>query len=69
MQVALRMVARGQQAKMHDVIPYIFCLPADGVSAKNAKAENAFHPDEVRRENRKIGALDIKLLTYEHTHV
>ncbi|SCZ87769.1 BZ3500_MvSof-1268-A1-R1_Chr2-3g05237 [Microbotryum saponariae] len=49
-QVALRMQAKGQSAKSGDVVPYIFCLPADGVSAKSAKAVNAHHPDDVRRQ-------------------
>lgn len=56
-QVAMRMKAKGQSAKSGDVIPYIFCLPADGVSARNAKAENAHHPDDVKRQGStlKIG--------------
>ncbi|SCV75007.1 BQ2448_8036 [Microbotryum intermedium] len=49
-QVALRMQAKGQSAKSGDVVPYIFCLPADGISAKSAKAVNAHHPDDVRRQ-------------------
>jgi len=51
------MKAKGQSAKAGDVIPYIFCLPANGESAKNAKAENAHHPDDVRRQGStlKIG--------------
>lgn len=53
----MRMKAKGQSAKAGDVIPYIFCLPANGESAKNAKAENAHHPDDVRRQGStlKIG--------------
>lgn len=43
------MKSKGQSAKMGDVIPYIYCLPEDGVSAKSAKAVNAHHPDDVKR--------------------
>lgn len=51
-QVAMRMKAKGQSAKAGDVIPYIFCLPADGkgASAGSAKAANAYSPDEVKRQ-------------------
>jgi DNA polymerase alpha subunit A len=51
------MKAKGQSAKKDDVVPYIFCLPADGESAKSAKAGNAHHPDDVRRQGStlKIG--------------
>lgn len=52
------MKAKGQSAKSGDVIPYIFCLPANGESARSAKAENAYSPDEVRRagSDLKVGA-------------
>lgn len=48
-QVALRIKARGGSAKAGDVIPYIFCLGADGQAAKSGQADRAMHPDEVRR--------------------
>ncbi|KAM0786373.1 hypothetical protein ACM66B_001841 [Microbotryomycetes sp. NB124-2] len=63
-QVALRMKARGQNAKALDVIPYIFCLPENKESAKSAKAENAYHPDEVRKN--KL-AVDVEV--YLHAQV
>ncbi|KAK4050302.1 DNA-directed DNA polymerase alpha catalytic subunit pol1 [Microbotryomycetes sp. JL201] len=63
-QVALRMKARGQNPKALDVIPYIFCLPENKESAKSAKAENAYHPDEVRRNN-----LTIDVEVYLHAQI
>ncbi|KAK4052007.1 DNA-directed DNA polymerase alpha catalytic subunit pol1 [Microbotryomycetes sp. JL221] len=63
-QVALRMKARGQNAKALDVIPYIFCLPANKESAKSGKAENAYHPDEVRKNN-----LVVDVEVYLHAQV
>ncbi|KAL8283423.1 hypothetical protein RQP46_005833 [Phenoliferia psychrophenolica] len=47
--VALRMKAKGQSAKMGDVIPYIFCVPEGGAPQTTGKAPNAYHPDDVRR--------------------
>jgi DNA polymerase alpha subunit A len=51
------MKAKGAVAKAGDVIPYIFCLGADGKSARTAQADKAFHPDEFRRvgSDLKIG--------------
>lgn len=59
-QVALRMKQKGQAAKAGEVIPYVFCLGADGKSAKSAQADHAFHPDEFRRKDSelKIGSCD-----------
>ena len=48
-QVALRMKTKGQSAKAGDVVPYIFCEPETGGSARSAKAANAYHPDDVRK--------------------
>ncbi|GAA5933337.1 uncharacterized protein JCM15063_001287 [Sporobolomyces koalae] len=48
-QVAMKMKAKGQSAKAGDVIPYIFCVPANGERTKSAQAINAHHPDDVRR--------------------
>ena len=58
-QVALRMQAKGQTIKAGDVIPYVFCLAEDGITAKSAKADRAFHPDDLRKKDTtlKIGAL------------
>ena len=52
------MKAKGQSAKMGDVIPYIFCVPDGGVGQTSGKAANAYHPDDVRRAGStlKIGA-------------
>ena len=58
-QVALRMQAKGQSVKAGDVIPYIFCLGEDGSTAKSAKADRAFHPDDLRKKDTtlKIGKM------------
>lgn len=50
-QVALRMQAKGQTIKAGDVIPYVFCLAEDGITAKSAKADRAFHPDDLRKKD------------------
>ena len=50
-QVALRMIARGQSAKSGDVIPYIICLGEDGSSTSKGGADRAKHPDEIRRSD------------------
>lgn len=54
----MRQKAKGQDAKAGDVIPYIFCLGDDGISARSAQADKAHHPDELRRPDAtlKIGA-------------
>jgi len=51
------MKQRGGVGKAGEVIPYVFCLGADGKSAKSAQADHAFHPDEFRRKDSglKIG--------------
>lgn len=60
-QVALRMKTRGGNARMGDVIPYIFCLGEDGTSStKTAQAERAHHPDELRRKDSELK------IDYEH---
>jgi DNA polymerase alpha subunit A len=58
-QVALSMKSRGGTARAGDVIPYIFCLGPGGESSKNAQADRARHPDEVRKaeNNLQIGIL------------
>ncbi len=48
-QVALRMKARGGTPRSGDVIPYIFCFGDGGETAKNAQADRAKHPDEIRK--------------------
>lgn len=56
------MKSRGATARSGDVIPYIFCLGDSGESSKNAQAERAKHPDEIRRagSDLKIGKLSDK---------
>jgi len=56
-QVALRMKAKGGNARAGDVIPYVFCLGETGGTSKTAQAERAHHPDELRRagSDSKIG--------------
>jgi DNA polymerase alpha subunit A len=56
-QVALRMKAKGGNARAGDVMPYIFCLGETDETSKTAQAERARHPDELRRaeSNAKIG--------------
>jgi DNA polymerase alpha subunit A len=48
-QVALRKQAKGQSVKAGDVIPYVFCLGEDGITAKAAKADRAYDPDDMRK--------------------
>lgn len=70
-QVALRMQAKGQSVKAGDVIPYIFCLGDDGITAKAAKAERAHHPDELRKtgSNLKIGKIGVRYLSLPESEV
>lgn len=51
------MKAKGQVAKAGDVIPYIFCMGADGIAQKTGKADRAYHPDEIKKADSglKIG--------------
>ncbi|KAG7093423.1 hypothetical protein E1B28_007104 [Marasmius oreades] len=48
-QVALKMKAKGGNARAGDVIPYIFCLPDGEESAKSAQSDRAHHRDELRK--------------------
>ncbi|KAG9309455.1 hypothetical protein JVU11DRAFT_10424 [Chiua virens] len=48
-QVALRLKAKGGNARVGDVIPYIFCLTPGDESAKSAQADRARHPDEFKK--------------------
>ncbi|KAK7031479.1 DNA polymerase [Favolaschia claudopus] len=48
-QVALRMKARGGDAKLGDVIPYVFCLAEGEQTAKTAQADRAKHPEEFKK--------------------
>ncbi|KAG9097044.1 DNA-directed DNA polymerase alpha catalytic subunit pol1 [Ceratobasidium sp. UAMH 11750] len=52
--VAKRMKERGGHARLGDVIPYIFCLGADGSSAKTGQADRAFHPDELKKADSEL---------------
>jgi len=58
-QVALSIKSRGGTSRAGDVIPYIFCLGPGGDTSKNAQADRARHPDEVRKaeNNLQIGIL------------
>lgn len=60
-QVALRMQAKGQSVKAGDVIPYVFCMGEDSITAKSAKADRAHHPDELRKTGTtlKIGTMPL----------
>jgi hypothetical protein len=53
------MKSRGETARAGDIIPYIFCLGPGGESSKNAQADRARHPYEVRKaeNNLQIGIL------------
>ena len=53
-QVALRLQAKGQTIKAGDVTPYVFCLGEDGSTSKAAKADRAFHPDELRKNGTSL---------------
>lgn len=57
-QVAMRMKARGGNARAGDVMQYVFCLNKDEKSAKSAQADRAYHPDELRKSP------DLKLGTF-----
>lgn len=46
---------------MGDVIPYIFCVSPGEESAKNAQADRAKHPDELKKAASKEFSID-----YEH---
>ncbi|KAI9025578.1 hypothetical protein DFJ74DRAFT_618536 [Hyaloraphidium curvatum] len=48
-QVAIRMEARGQSARVGDTIPYVICV-APGDARDQSIANRAFHPDEVMKE-------------------
>ncbi|KAJ7849955.1 hypothetical protein B0H14DRAFT_2764040 [Mycena olivaceomarginata] len=48
-QVALRMKSRGGDAKLGDVIPYVFCLAEGEQTAKTAQADRAKHPEEFKK--------------------
>ncbi|ESK87837.1 dna polymerase alpha catalytic subunit [Moniliophthora roreri MCA 2997] len=48
-QVALKLKARGGNARAGDVIPYVFCLPEGEETAKTAQADRARHRDELRK--------------------
>ena len=50
----MRLRAKGISARSGDVISYIFCLGKDGKTAKTAKADCAFHPDEVRKAGSEL---------------
>lgn len=50
-QVALKMKAKGQSVRAGDVISYVFCLGEDGITAKSARADRAYHPDELRKKD------------------
>lgn len=54
------MKERGGNAKLGDVIPYIFCLGADGTAAKTGQADRAYHPEELKKADGelKIGEQD-----------
>ncbi|CDZ97565.1 dna polymerase alpha catalytic subunit [Phaffia rhodozyma] len=54
-QVALRMKARGGNARAGDVMQYVFCVGKDDKTARSAQADRAYHPDELRK------ATDLKL--------
>ena len=63
-QVALKMKAKGGNAKAGDVIPYVFCLASGEETARSAQADRARHPDEVRKAGSelKIGARSLIFL-------
>ncbi|TIC20656.1 hypothetical protein E3Q13_00361 [Wallemia mellicola] len=53
-QVAMRMKSKGGTAKSGDVISYVFCASPDGVASKTGKAENAYHPEDLRRKDSNL---------------
>ncbi|KAF9069049.1 DNA polymerase alpha catalytic subunit [Rhodocollybia butyracea] len=48
-QVALKMKAKGGNARAGDIIPYVFCLPEGQEPSKTTQSDRARHRDEVRR--------------------
>ncbi|KAJ3722638.1 DNA polymerase family B-domain-containing protein [Lentinula raphanica] len=48
-QVALKMKAKGGNARAGDVIPYVFCVPEGEEGTKSNQSDRARHRDEVRR--------------------
>ncbi|KAJ4470185.1 DNA polymerase family B-domain-containing protein [Lentinula aciculospora] len=48
-QVALKMKAKGGNARAGDVIPYVFCTAEGEESVKTTQSDRARHRDEVRR--------------------
>ncbi|KAJ7460715.1 DNA polymerase family B-domain-containing protein [Mycena latifolia] len=53
-QVALRMKLRGGDARLGDVIPYVFCLSEGEETAKTAQADRAKHPEEFKRAGAEL---------------
>ncbi|KAL0059069.1 DNA-directed DNA polymerase alpha catalytic subunit pol1 [Marasmius tenuissimus] len=53
-QVALKMKAKGGNARAGDVIPYIFCLPEGAETAKTAQSDRAHHRDELRKADSNL---------------
>lgn len=48
------MKEKGVSVRGGDVIPYILCLGGDGKGARSAQADNAFHPDDLRRQGSEL---------------
>ncbi|KAK7051399.1 DNA-directed DNA polymerase alpha catalytic subunit pol1 [Paramarasmius palmivorus] len=53
-QVALKLKARGGNARAGDVIPYVFCLPEGEQTAKTAQSDRARHRDELRKTDSNL---------------
>lgn len=50
----MRLKSKGLSSRSGDVVPYIFCQSPDGTSSKTGKAENAYHPDDLRRKDSNL---------------
>ncbi|KAF9777286.1 hypothetical protein BJ322DRAFT_1115131 [Thelephora terrestris] len=63
-QVALRMKSKGGNARVGDVISYVFCLGSGGESSKTGQADRARHPDEVRKADTDCQIGNVFLLSH-----
>ena len=68
MQVALRMKKKGLSARTGDFIPYVICLTTDDKSESDKSAsDRAFHPDEMKESNLRIGKIYNIHVTRSHS--
>ena len=66
-QVALRMKTRNVAVRAGDVIPYIFCSGDGDGTGKTAQAEQARHPDELRKAGCEVQTGEYYTQLLSHT--